>query len=41
VCLTTCASQYPTGKQLYEDYAYCVLCVACYVDCNGLAAGCP
>ena len=40
VCLNGCASSYPNGVQLYSDFAYCIVCTACYGDCDGAASSC-
>jgi hypothetical protein len=40
MCYSECYNKFPDAQQLYEDLALCVLCDACYVDCNGLGAGC-
>lgn len=39
-CIDTCAQLYPYGAQLYTEYAYCVICGACFGDCDGAGSGC-
>jgi hypothetical protein len=39
-CVATCGLLYPVGETEYFDYADCVICVACYNDCDGPGAGC-
>ena len=34
-CVDACQSKYPAGASLYLDYASCVVCSACYADCDG------
>ncbi|AUX42558.1 latent transforming growth factor beta-binding protein [Sorangium cellulosum] len=34
-CLEDCAAAYPSGSDLYADYATCVMCDECYVSCGG------
>ena len=40
-CFNACQVAHPDGYTLYWLYAYCVLCEACYYDCDGAARGCP
>ena len=40
-CFQVCGILYPFGEQEYYDYALCVVCGACYNDCNGAGSGCP
>lgn len=37
-CYDSCGSYYPYGESLYLDYASCVICSACYNDCDGASA---
>ncbi|WP_437682198.1 latent transforming growth factor beta-binding protein [Sorangium sp. So ce131] len=34
-CFLDCADAYPSGADLYADYADCVMCDECYVACGG------
>ena len=34
-CIDNCITTYPNGYTLYIDYVYCVVCTACYSDCDG------
>ncbi len=40
MCVDGCVSLYPFGAQEYSDMAYCVVCGACYSDCDGAGSGC-
>jgi hypothetical protein len=40
-CYQKCAEVYPSGAQQYNDLVVCVICGACYNDCDGFASGCP
>ncbi len=37
-CYDTCGAYYPYGEALFLDYASCVVCGACYNDCDGASA---
>jgi len=39
-CVDVCAQTYPSGAQLYDEMAQCVLCDQCYGDCDGQGYGC-
>ncbi|MBI4700004.1 MAG: hypothetical protein HY744_02370 [Deltaproteobacteria bacterium] len=39
-CLNLCAADYPAGAALFNTYAECVVCKACYDDCDGKGSGC-
>jgi hypothetical protein len=40
ICLDKCANAYPNGYMEANDYAYCIICIGCYADCDGAASGC-
>ena len=40
-CPQECFDGYPGGQSDYLDLAFCILCDACYTDCDGGASGCP
>jgi hypothetical protein len=39
-CYSGCSTSYPAGEQLYMMFVMCVVCEACYSDCDGSSAGC-
>lgn len=41
LCYPLCDLSYPLGSALYNNYAVCVVCGACYNDCDGFGSGCP
>lgn len=40
-CMDQCAADHPAGVALYNEVTTCVVCGACYADCNGATSGCP
>ena len=40
-CYQKCADSFPSGAEQYNDLVICVICDACYNDCDGQASGCP
>ncbi len=34
------ASLYPFGEQEFFEYAFCLICTACYTDCEGTVTAC-
>ena len=40
-CYQKCAEIYALGAQQYNELVSCVICGACYNDCDGQASGCP
>ncbi len=39
-CYETCGAQYPFGEQEFFEYAFCLICNACYTDCEGTVTAC-
>lgn len=39
-CQDKCAMTYPNGAELYNQLIQCVLCAACFFDCDGASIGC-
>lgn len=39
-CIDKCVATYPGAVDQYKVTAACVVCNACFNDCNGLAQGC-
>ena len=39
-CIDSCVQKYPGGANQYNATAACVVCQACYSDCDGIAQGC-
>lgn len=39
-CLDKCGMSFPEGAGLYDALVVCVICDACYFDCDGASAGC-
>lgn len=39
-CIDKCLDAFPEGIDVYNETANCVICQACFNDCNGLAKGC-
>ena len=39
-CFDACASLYPFGEQEFFEYAFCLICTACYTDCEGTVTAC-
>jgi hypothetical protein len=39
-CFDACSAQYPFGEQEFFEYAFCLICTACYTDCEGTATAC-
>jgi hypothetical protein len=40
-CYQDCVDENPDGAQLYNELVFCLICEACFDDCEGAAAGCP
>ncbi len=40
-CYDQCVADNPLGADLYDALLNCILCEACYFDCDGASAGCP
>lgn len=40
VCIDKCLGAYPEGVDLYAETAQCVICDACFNDCQGLTKNC-
>jgi hypothetical protein len=40
-CIDKCLAVYPEGIELYAATAQCVVCQACFNDCEGLTKNCP
>jgi len=40
-CYEDCLQQYPDAQEPYIELAICVVCDACYSDCDGPGSGCP
>lgn len=40
-CYQKCADSFPTGAAQYNELVVCVICDACYNDCDGQGSGCP
>ena len=38
-CFQGCETSYPQGEQLYLTWVTCILCTACYDDCDGASSG--
>ena len=38
LCYDDCGYYYPVGESQFLDYAVCVVCGACYNDCDGASA---
>jgi hypothetical protein len=41
MCAQKCALTFPNGAQLYNSLVVCVICNACFNDCQGQQNGCP
>ncbi len=39
-CYDSCGVQYPFGQQEFFEYALCLICGACYNDCEGTPSTC-
>ena len=39
-CIDKCLAVYPEGIDTYNETANCVVCQACFHDCDGLSKGC-
>lgn len=37
-CIDNCIALYPNGSSEYIDYLSCVICNACYNDCDGASS---
>lgn len=40
-CKDKCVNTFPDGVDLYNQTAICLICNACYGDCDGGSQGCP
>ncbi|MDI1447612.1 hypothetical protein [Polyangium sp. 6x1] len=41
LCFDKCLQAFPDGIDLYNETAVCLVCQACYNDCDGAGQGCP
>ena len=40
-CVEKCSAAFPGGVDIYNEAAFCVVCQACFFDCEGPTKGCP